>query len=60
LFCIFPKKFIRGNAATNNTPNEGGKFYRGKVKEVETFNYFVEKCNPFQKRRDWELNLSSF
>jgi hypothetical protein len=25
LFRIFPQNFIRGNAATNNTPNEGEK-----------------------------------
>jgi hypothetical protein len=40
LFRIVPKNFIRGNAATNNTPNEGEKNHRGKVKEVETFQYF--------------------
>jgi hypothetical protein len=38
-FVFFRKNFIRGNAATNYTPNEGGKFHRGKVKEVETFQY---------------------
>jgi hypothetical protein len=40
-FCfVFSRRnFIRGNAATNNTPNEGGKNHRGKVKEVETFQY---------------------
>jgi hypothetical protein len=40
-FCsvFFPKIIIRGNAATNNTPNKGGKFHRGRVKEVETFQY---------------------
>jgi hypothetical protein len=31
LFRIFPQNFIRGNAATNNTPNEEKK-NRGKVK----------------------------
>jgi hypothetical protein len=36
-FVFFRKNFIRGNAAAKNTPNEGGKFHRGKVKEVETF-----------------------
>jgi hypothetical protein len=33
------KNFIRGNAATNYTPNEGGKFHREKIKEVEMFQY---------------------
>jgi hypothetical protein len=60
LFCIFPKKIIRGNAATNNTPNEGGKFYRGKVKEVETFNYFVAKCNPFQQKKRLGVKFKQF
>jgi hypothetical protein len=36
LFRIFPQNFIRGISATNNTPNEGGRFHRGEVKEVET------------------------
>jgi hypothetical protein len=39
LFRIFSQNFIRGNAATNNTPNEGEKNHRGKVKEVEMFQY---------------------
>jgi hypothetical protein len=39
LFRIFPQNVIRGNATTNNTPNEGEKNHRGKVKEVETFQY---------------------
>jgi hypothetical protein len=34
-FVFFRKNNIRGNAATNNTPNEGEKNHRGKVKEVE-------------------------
>jgi hypothetical protein len=28
---------MRGNTATNHTPNKGGKFHRGRTKEVETF-----------------------
>jgi hypothetical protein len=42
LFRIFPQNFIRGNAATNNTPNAGEKNYRGKVKELELFQYTVQ------------------
>jgi hypothetical protein len=38
-FVFFRKNFIQGNAATNNRPNEGGKFHRIKVKEVETFHW---------------------
>jgi hypothetical protein len=41
LFRIFPQNFIRGNAATNNTPNEGEKKnHGGKVKEVEKLQYW--------------------
>jgi hypothetical protein len=39
---------MRGNAATNNTPNKGGKFHRGKVKEVEMFQY---KRSYHQKKK---------
>jgi hypothetical protein len=38
-FVFFRKNFIRGNASTNNTPNEGEKNHREKVKEVEKFQY---------------------
>jgi hypothetical protein len=59
-FVFFRKNFIRGNAATNNTPNEGGKFHRGKVKEVETFHYFVAKCNPFQQKKRLGVKFNQF
>jgi hypothetical protein len=49
-FVFFRKNFIRGNAATNNTPNEGGKFHRGKVKEVGTFQYVHSNSRLFSKR----------
>jgi hypothetical protein len=42
-FVFFRKNFIRGNAATSNIPNEGGKFHRGRFKEVETFQYLYEE-----------------
>jgi hypothetical protein len=47
---FFGKNFIRGNAATNNTPNEGGKFHRGEVKEVETFQYLAKNERVFSKK----------
>jgi hypothetical protein len=41
-FVFFRKNNIRGNAATNNTPNEGKKNHRGKVEEVERLQYLFE------------------
>jgi hypothetical protein len=41
-FVFFRKNNIRGNAATNNTPNEEKKNHRGKVKEVERLQYGLE------------------
>jgi hypothetical protein len=38
-FVFFPQKYPPREAATNNTPNKGGNFHRGKVKEAETFQY---------------------
>jgi hypothetical protein len=49
-FVFFRKNNIRGNAATNNTPNEGEKNHRGKVKEVERLQYLEgpgKSNNPF-------------
>jgi hypothetical protein len=40
-FVFFRKNFIRGNVATNNTPNEE-KNHRGKIKEVEMLKYKYE------------------
>jgi hypothetical protein len=40
-FVFFRKNFIRGNAATNNTPNKKKK-HRGKIKEVEMLKYKYE------------------
>jgi hypothetical protein len=51
-FVFFRKNIIRGNAATNNKPNEGGKFHRGKVKEVEMFQYERDNVLPFQFLRE--------
>jgi hypothetical protein len=42
LYFSAKKKIIRGNAATNNTTNKGGKFHRGRTKEVETFQHVDE------------------
>jgi hypothetical protein len=44
-FVFFRKNNIRGNAATNNTPNEGKKNHQGKVKEVERLQGINVKFN---------------
>jgi hypothetical protein len=38
LFRIFPQNFNRGNAATNNTPNEGKKIIEEKSRKSKRFN----------------------
>jgi hypothetical protein len=50
LFPIFRQKFHPRECATNNTPNEGGKFHRGEVKEVETFQYLAKDERVFTKK----------
>jgi hypothetical protein len=36
------------------------KNHRGKVKEVETFHYFVVKCNPFQQKKRLGVKFNQF
>jgi hypothetical protein len=47
-FVLFRKNFIRGNAATNNTPNEGGKFHR----EIKRFNTNEARGNRRKKNKE--------
>jgi hypothetical protein len=50
-FVFFSKNIIRGNAATNNTPNEGGRFHRVIIKEVEMLQYSLSDCeNEFRTK----------
>jgi hypothetical protein len=55
-FVFFRKNNIRGNAATNNTPNEGEKDHRGKVKEVEKLQYFASLTCVFYLRHSSNWN----
>jgi hypothetical protein len=53
-FCFefFRKNNIRGNAATNNTPNQGEKKnHRGKVKEVERCEYKSRQTGNLKRHK---------